>query len=57
VTRRHPAARVLLLYAACLAAALVAAVTIASLRNAPPADAGADTAGKAATQPRGAPTP
>jgi hypothetical protein len=39
--RPHPAARVLLFYAACLAAMLVAAVTIATMRNAPSAEADA----------------
>jgi hypothetical protein len=39
VTTPHPAARVLLFYAACLAAMLVAAVTIASLRDTPSAKA------------------
>lgn len=38
----HPAARLLLLYAACLAAMLVAALALAAMRNAPPAGAEAD---------------
>ena len=40
MTTSHPASRVLLLYAAVLAAMLVTAITIASLRDVPPAKAG-----------------
>jgi hypothetical protein len=41
MARPHPAGRILLLYAACLAAMLVAALAIAVVRNAPaPAVAG-----------------
>ena len=36
----HPASRVLLFYAACLALMMVAALSIAVLRNAPAAQAG-----------------
>ena len=38
----HPASRVLLFYAACLALMLVAALSIAVLRNAPAAEATSD---------------
>ena len=38
----HPASRVLLFYAACLALMLVAALSIATLRNAPSASADTD---------------
>ncbi len=37
--RPHPAARLLLVYAACLAAMLVTALAVATLRNAPAAEA------------------
>ena len=37
--RTHPASRVLLFYAACLALMLVAAVSIAAVRNTPSAEA------------------
>ena len=46
MTTSHPASRVLLLYAACLALMLVTAVTIAVMRDAPAAKA--DGPGKAA---------
>ena len=35
----HPASRILLLYAACLALMLVTALSVATLRNAPAAEA------------------
>ncbi len=35
MARAHPAGRILLLYAACLAAMLVAALSIAAIRNTP----------------------
>ena len=38
----HPASRILLLYAACLALMLVASLSIATLRNAPSASAGTE---------------
>ena len=41
--KAHPASRVLLFYAACLALMLVAAISIAALRNAP--IAGAESGG------------
>ena len=44
----HPAARLLLVYAACLAAMLVMALAIATLRNAPAADVDAGRAAPAA---------
>jgi hypothetical protein len=40
--KAHPASRVLLFYAACLALMMVAALSIAALRNAPAAQAGSD---------------
>ena len=40
--KAHPASRVLLFYAACLALMMVAAISIAALRNAPAAQAGSD---------------
>ena len=40
--KAHPAERVLLFYAACLALMLVAAISIATLRNAPAAEAESD---------------
>lgn len=40
MTTSHPASRVLLLYAAVLAAMLVAAITIAAVRDVPAAKAG-----------------
>ena len=47
--RHHPAERLLLFYAACLALMMVAAISIAMLRNAPAADA--DTAAPDTTRP------
>jgi hypothetical protein len=38
----HPASRILLLYAACLALMLVAAISIAALRDTPSASADTD---------------
>ena len=48
--KAHPASRLLLLYAAALAIMLVAAVTSASMRDAAPAAADADTAKQQLTQ-------
>ena len=42
MTTTHPASRVLLFYAAVLAVMLVTAITIAALRDAPPATAADD---------------
>ena len=42
VVNAHPASRVLLFYAACLALMLVAALSIAALRNGPAAEATGD---------------
>ncbi len=50
-THQQPAGRILLLYAACLALMLVAALAIATMRNAPSAEAEAGIPSPPVSQP------